>query len=165
MSSFTHSGRGEIMLEPQEQGKIVNAAIQSMDFVSGQAQASIATARDLIVEKIRYFVGVVQDRVVLETRVTGEHLRDNITRLRRDIEIHTKELTAVTRSAIEAEARARIADSMLLRPSLRIIDGQWEASYGEDGPWGRGDSPRAAFADFDKAWRRALPQADSTTAA
>ena len=50
--------------------------------------------------------------------------------------------------------------SYLLKPKLSIDGNQWCALYGEnlqDGVAGFGDTPEAAFADFDKAWRNPLP--------
>jgi hypothetical protein len=51
--------------------------------------------------------------------------------------------------------------SMMLRPRLSIDGNQWCALCGEnlqDGVAGFGDSPEAAYRDFDKAWSRPLGQ-------
>lgn len=68
---------------------------------------------------------------------------------------------ASQRLANEQEIGAtQMRPSMLLRPRLSIDGNQWCALYGEnlqDGVAGFGDSPEAAYADFDKEWRKPLP--------
>ena len=57
-----------------------------------------------------------------------------------------------------AEAAAR--PSYLLKPRLSIDGNQWCALHGDniqDGGAGFGDSPEAAYADFDRAWKTPLP--------
>lgn len=49
--------------------------------------------------------------------------------------------------------------SYMLRPSLSIDGNKWCALYGDnlqDGVAGFGDSPSAAFSDFDKKWVQRL---------
>ena len=50
--------------------------------------------------------------------------------------------------------------SYMLRPRLMIDGDKWCALFGEniqDGVAGFGDSPEAAYADFDRAWKESLP--------
>jgi len=78
-------------------------------------------------------------------------------------------VVAMRMQAANAESNARICEydnaldvarpSMRLRPRLSIDGNQWCALYGEnlqDGVAGFGDSPAAAYVDFDKAWASPL---------
>lgn len=67
-------------------------------------------------------------------------------------------LNAQYNAAVEAQITEaeRRAPHVLFRPRLSIDGNQWCALYGDnlqDGVAGFGDSPEAAMADFDKAWR------------
>lgn len=56
--------------------------------------------------------------------------------------------------------------STRMRPSLSIDGNQWCALYGDnlqDGVAGFGDTPEAAFRDFDKAWHTPLPIKETNT--
>jgi hypothetical protein len=49
----------------------------------------------------------------------------------------------------------QIRPSVLLRPAISLDGAEWCALYGEnlqDGVAGYGDSPAAAFSDFDRNW-------------
>lgn len=54
--------------------------------------------------------------------------------------------------------------SAVFRPALSIDGNQYCALFGDDlqsGVAGFGDTPEAAMADFDKAWRTPLPSSPS----
>lgn len=58
-----------------------------------------------------------------------------------------------------AAAQEQQRPSVLYKPALSIDGNKWCALYGDnlqDGVSGFGDSPEAAMADFDKAWRTPL---------
>jgi len=58
-----------------------------------------------------------------------------------------------------ANAIAETEPSYRYRPRLSIDGNQWCALYGDnlqDGVAGFGDSPEAAYWDFDRAWRAKL---------
>lgn len=66
-------------------------------------------------------------------------------------------------AAISEQDRAWLAEqpSYMLRPKLSRDGDKWCALYGDnlqDGVAGFGDSPKLAYAAFDKAWVTPLPQ-------
>lgn len=65
-------------------------------------------------------------------------------------------------SAIEAEEFNLVA---VLKPKISIDGNQWCVLYGDnlqEGVAGFGDSPLLAVYDFNKAWRKSLPQKDTS---
>ncbi|HET6788177.1 MAG TPA: hypothetical protein VFH49_09460 [Aquabacterium sp.] len=76
---------------------------------------------------------------------------------------HFAEMTHAANSSAAAQHESAAIEaqrpSVLFRPSLSVDGNQWCALYGDnlqDGVAGFGDSPEAAMAGFDKAWRTPL---------